>query len=397
MYIAIMVKRIKWLGLYFIILAHAGYSQNMVVNPGFEEVWECPFSMNQLKFTKSWFPFGTADPSPDFFHACCENDLMGVPKNIFGYQESHSGDGYIGMISYLTSKSGRGWRIPENHREFAMVQLSKPLVAGNEYYAEMWVNLADNCEFAINHLGMYFTRDMPTFDWQVMNFKHYKPQVSSPPDLLLDDIEGWTKISGTFIAKGDELALTIGTFYPDSSLRAKKTKRKFSEVRDKRTPKHLQPQIAYYFVDDVLVRPVDPNESILPDPAIAGIDPVDDYFGPAEVGKKFTLQNIYFEFDKATLLRSSYLELNKLLAFLEKYKRVKIEIEGHTDNVGSADYNMKLSKARAKAVVDYLVAKGLSEFRLEYKGLGSSRPIVPNNSPQNQALNRRVEFVILEN
>ncbi|UXX81359.1 OmpA family protein [Reichenbachiella carrageenanivorans] len=138
-------------------------------------------------------------------------------------------------------------------------------------------------------------------------------------------------------------------------------------------------------------------ESIYPDPQISITEPEDDYFGPAEVGKKFTLQNIYFEFDQATLLRSSYLELNKLLTYLEKHRRVKIEIEGHTDNVGSREYNLLLSEARAKAVVDYLVAKGLNEFRLEYKGYGSNQPIVPNNSPQNQALNRRVEFLILEN
>ncbi|WP_317624043.1 OmpA family protein [Reichenbachiella carrageenanivorans] len=385
------------MGALWLLLIVSAQGQNMVINSGFEEIWECPFTMNQLKFTKSWFPFGTADPSPDFFHSCCINDFMGTPENVFGEQPAHGGEAYIGLISYLTSKSGRGWHVPENHREYAMIQLTKPLVAGHKYYAEMWVNLADNCEFAINSIGMYFTRDMPNFDWQAMNFNHYKPQITNPKDRMIDDHEGWTKVSGTFTAEGDELALTIGTFAPDSSLKIKKTKRKFSQVRDKRTPKHLQPQIAYYFIDDILVRPVDPMESIYPDPQISITEPEDDYFGPAEVGKKFTLQNIYFEFDQATLLRSSYLELNKLLTYLEKHRRVKIEIEGHTDNVGSREYNLLLSEARAKAVVDYLVAKGLNEFRLEYKGYGSNQPIVPNNSPQNQALNRRVEFLILEN
>ncbi len=397
MYIAFMVRKGILLVISLFSLVLLVQSQNMVVNPGFEEVWECPFTMNQLKFTKSWFPFGTADPSPDYFHSCCKNNLMSVPSNVFGEQLAHGGEGYIGLISYLTSKSGKGWRVPENHREFAMVQLTKSLIKGNEYYAEMWVNLAENCEFAINSLGMYFTRDMPRFDWQVMNFKHYKPQVANPIGRILKDINGWTKISGTFTARGDEMALTIGTFDPDSSLVAKKTKRKFSHIRDERMPKHLQPQISYYFVDDVLVRPVDPNEPISPDPEIKIATPEDDYFGPAEIGKKFTLQNIYFEFDKAALLRSSSLELNKLLSYLEKHRRVKIEIEGHTDNVGSREYNQKLSEARAKAVVEYLVDKGLDEFRLEYKGYGSSRPIVPNSNTQNQALNRRVEFVILEN
>ena len=265
---------------------------NMVSNPSFEDVWEYPFTMNQLKLTKGWFPFGTADPSPDFFHAACFNEAMGIPKNLFGRQMAHSGEAYIGLITYLTSKSGRGWQIPINHREFAMATLSKPLVAGNEYYAEMYVNLADNCEYSIDNIGMYFTQDMPTFDWKVMNFHHYKAQVSSPRGVALNNHEGWTKISGTFVAKGDEMALSIGTFAPDSALKLTKTKRKFSHQRDKRTPKNLQPQIAYYFVDDIVVRPVDPQESIYPpESPIASKDP-DSPFGPIEIGKKVTLQNI---------------------------------------------------------------------------------------------------------
>ncbi|UXP31127.1 OmpA family protein [Reichenbachiella agarivorans] len=387
--------------MYFVLLASyllsaRGYAQNMVINPSFEEIWDCPFSMNQLEYVKSWFPFGTADPSPDFFHGCAKDGFMGIPENMFGQQEAHSGESYIGLICYLTSKSGKGWRVPANHREFVMVQLTKPLVAGHQYYGEFWINLADACEFSINSIGMYFTRDLPHFDWQAMDLGYYKPQINSDPSVSLHDNKGWTKVSGTFTAKGDELALTIGTFRPDSELDPKKTKREFISGRDKNLPKHLQPMISYYFIDDVKVIPLDPNESIFPDPiALAPIE--EEYFGPAEVGNTFTLQNIYFEFEKATLLRSSLLELKRLNTYLEKYPRVKIQVEGHTDNVGSQGFNDQLSTDRAKAVVDYLVANGISKFRLEYKGYGSHRPIVPNDTPQNRALNRRVEFLILEN
>ncbi|MCV9385665.1 OmpA family protein [Reichenbachiella ulvae] len=372
------------------------YGQNMVINPSFEEIWECPYTMDQTKLIKNWFPFGTADPSPDFFHGCAVDGFMGVPHNMFGEQKAKSGEAYVGMICYLTSRSGRGWKVPVNHREYIMVQLTKPLVAGNEYYGEFWVNLADACEFSINNIGMYFTRDMPNFDWQAMEFGYYKAQVQSDPKKQLDDNNGWTKVSGTFVAKGDELALTIGTFKPDSSLTTKKTKRKFITGRDKNLPKHLQPMIAYYFIDDVLVRPVDPNESIFPDPLLAQ-QPVDEeHFGPAEVGKRFTLQNIYFEFEKANLLRSSLLELQRLEDYLVKNPNIKIQIEGHTDNVGSREFNEKLSEKRAKAVVDYLVQHGINEFRLEYVGHGSKYPVVPNDTPENRSLNRRVEFTILE-
>ncbi|MBU2913814.1 MULTISPECIES: OmpA family protein [Reichenbachiella] len=372
------------------------HSQNMVINPSFEEIWDCPYTMDQLKYVKSWFPFGTADPSPDFFHGCASDGFMGVPNNMFGEQTAHSGESYVGMICYLTSRSGRGWKVPANHREYVMVQLTKPLVAGNEYYGEFWVNLVDACEFSINNIGMYFTKDMPNFDWQTMNFHHYKAQINSDPDQQLDDNEEWTKVSGTFTAKGGELALTLGTFLPDSSLETKRTKRKFITGRDKNLPKHLQPMIAYYLIDDIIVRPVDPTEPIFPE--TVAMQPIDiEYYGPAEVGMKFTLQNIYFEFEKATLLRSSLLELNKLKDYLVKHPHIKIQIEGHTDNVGSREINQKLSTERAKSVVEFLIANGISDFRLEYIGHGSSYPIVPNDTPQNRALNRRVEFSILEN
>lgn len=375
------------------------YGQNMVVNPGFEEMKNCPFSMNQLKFTKAWFPFGTADPSPDLFHTCAYGNMVGIPRNIFGTQKPRGGNAYVGLITYLTSKSGKTWKLPANHREFIMVQLTKPLVKGNTYYAEMWVNLAENCEYATNSIGMCFTKDLLHIDWQAMDLGYYQPQVQSHPDTLMLDTEGWMKVSGTFVAKGDELALTIGNFISDKNIEVKKTKRKFPVSKKDKLPKHLQPMISYYFIDDVRVTPVDPNEPIYPEELLVKKDTTElDYFGPAVVGKKFILNNIQFDFDEAVLLESSYEELDRLYDYMVENIRIKIEIEGHTDNLGSDDYNNQLSAQRAKAVSDYLTkTRGINEFRVDFKGFGSSRPIVSNDTPEGQALNRRVEFVIVGN
>jgi len=373
--------------------------QNMVTNPSFEEMKNCPFTMNQLKFTKAWFPFGTADPSPDLFHECSYGTMVGIPINVFGTQKARTGSAYAGLITYLTSKSGKTWKLPANHREFLMVQLTKPLIKGNSYYAEMWVNLAENCEFATNSFSMYFTKDLPHIDWQAMDLGYYKPQIQSHPDSLMEDIDGWMKVSGTFVAKGDELALTIGNFVSDKNLKVKKTKRKFPVSKKDKMPKNLQPMISYYFIDDVKVTPLDPNEPIYPQELLVEKDTSDtDYFGPAHVGKKFILNNIQFDFDQAVLLESSYDELDKLYDYMLENRRIKIEIEGHTDNKGTEEYNLKLSTQRAKAVADYLIkSRGLNEFRVDYKGFGSSSPIVSNETPEGQAINRRVEFVIVEN
>lgn len=114
-----------------------------------------------------------------------------------------------------------------------------------------------------------------------------------------------------------------------------------------------------------------------------------------EVGAKVILKNIFFEFGKSTLKPESYDELDNVIKLLENNETLRIEISGHTDNVGSHSSNQRLSEARAKAVVDYLVKKDISKSRLEYKGYAFDQPIAPNNTEEGRAQNRRVEFKIL--
>ncbi len=114
------------------------------------------------------------------------------------------------------------------------------------------------------------------------------------------------------------------------------------------------------------------------------------------VGKKVVLNNILFETGKSVLTASSYAELNRLFNILNDNPRMRIEISGHTDKTGSEPVNFRLSEARAKAVVEYLVQMGVARSRMEFRGYGSLQPIDDNSTPQGRANNRRVEFKILE-
>jgi outer membrane protein OmpA-like peptidoglycan-associated protein len=113
------------------------------------------------------------------------------------------------------------------------------------------------------------------------------------------------------------------------------------------------------------------------------------------VGTKIVLRNIFFDFDKSTLRPESTNELERLTKLLQDVPTLKIEISGHTDNKGAAEYNQRLSESRAKAVVDYLVSKGIAADRLQFKGYGLTQPMAPNDTDEGRQLNRRTEFKVL--
>ena len=107
-------------------------------------------------------------------------------------------------------------------------------------------------------------------------------------------------------------------------------------------------------------------------------------------------QQIHFEFNKAVIRKESYPILDAVADVLFKNPSIKLEIQGHTDNKGSASYNLKLSDRRAAAVRQHLIGLGIDPNRLVSKGYGMTQPLVPNDTEQNRALNRRVQFIRIE-
>lgn len=107
-----------------------------------------------------------------------------------------------------------------------------------------------------------------------------------------------------------------------------------------------------------------------------------------------TLENVYFDFGKSDVKKESYPELDKIVRLMSENTGIKIEIDAHTDNVGSDDFNLKLSQARAESVLNYLVSNGIYLNRLTAKGYGSTKPLADNNTEQGRQKNRRVEFKI---
>ncbi len=106
-------------------------------------------------------------------------------------------------------------------------------------------------------------------------------------------------------------------------------------------------------------------------------------------------ETIHFETGKAVILPISYSILNAVAEVLKQNPSIKVRIEGHTDSIGSDEFNMRLSQARADSVMKYLISQGIDPARLEAKGYGETLPIADNATPEGRARNRRVEFTII--
>ncbi len=115
----------------------------------------------------------------------------------------------------------------------------------------------------------------------------------------------------------------------------------------------------------------------------------------AEMAKPVILKNVFFETGSAALKNESLTELKRLQKLLEDNPSIKIQINGHTDNVGSEEDNLQLSENRAKAVYDFLVQRNIKADRLKHKGFGETMPIASNESEEGRKENRRTEFILI--
>ncbi len=120
------------------------------------------------------------------------------------------------------------------------------------------------------------------------------------------------------------------------------------------------------------------------------------YLVPIEIGEIARLNNLFFDFNKATLKSESFVELNQLVQLMQQKPTLEIQISGHTDDVGEVPYNLDLSLRRAKTVREYLISKGISASRITFKGYGESKPLAKGTSEESRQLNRRVEFLVVK-
>jgi outer membrane protein OmpA-like peptidoglycan-associated protein len=458
-------KMVSFLALFSVAAICSAQSENLVVNYSFEEYKDCPQTFTPQNRSHKLIPGWTYPTiaTPDYFNKCApvRTEGVSVPKNFAGESQPKSGDAFSGAILSGTD---------DGYREYIQGTLKSPLVAGKKYCVTYWYKLASYSKFAVDQLSMFFSEVEVRNDLMV-NLP-YKPQINNKVGLFLDNIDEWEEICTVYEASGNEQYFIIGNFksYDNTNYVA----------TDKNMKNLMNKEYAYYYFDDIVIRPLDNctdcpcvhhdfeaeiidtnftggfnprtgtvprviNDGYIKVGMVGGtppyhvewsngmqgkvlrnlpagvysytaydafncqakgqvrfkapeilIDKFEEGLQTIEEGGSIVLENIFFEFNKTTLLPESYQELDKIASFVIGNDIKLIEIGGHTDSEGSVTYNQKLSEGRARSVVEYLRSKGVRPERMQAKGYGELKPIDTNMTEEGRAVNRRVEFTLVK-
>lgn len=244
----------------------ATMGQNLVPNPGFEINTGCPAQINQVGLATGW---GSWAVTPDYFHACSNSSSpnYGVPSNVRGYQQPHSGQAYIGLYTFAD-------QFP-NMREFVGSQLSQPLTVGRQYFVSIWVCAVEQflSTHASNKIGFRFS---------TVPFSQANPDTALNnghvfSTAIISDMANWTLFSGTFIADSAYQFIGIGNYFDDANTLVDSSN------------SHPTSNYAYYLIDDICV-----SASSKECNAVTSIDdnapigPMDIYPNPATGQLSFT-------------------------------------------------------------------------------------------------------------
>lgn len=356
-------------------------SQNLINNPSFELTTRNTDSISSFDSNvKFWSTpnFGTTD----LFDLNSSNEQINVPNNYFGKQNVKFGNKYAGFYLYSY----------DNYREYIQGYFKQPLKKGQNYKVSFYISLAESSKYAIKKIGFILSNPrIMTSNWNELSEKKLKnlwlPNSSKytiENKGYYNNSEDWILISKNIIAKGGENFIVIGNF--DKNIKTKK----------KKVNKKAVYGTSYYYIDMVSVEIIEdfPYQKFEKDSLIVQTKIKIPKSNKIEINKKYTLQNINFNFNSIELSETAKNEVKIIYEYLKLNENTKIKIIGHSDNFGNESYNKTLSENRAKAIENYLMELGINKKRIESLGYGSLNPISTNKTKEGRNKNRRVEFKI---
>ncbi|MDC6366726.1 MULTISPECIES: OmpA family protein [Flavobacteriaceae] len=359
----IMRLRFKYIltNLTLILFVTAAGAQNLVRNGGFEDFVECPVKMSNLNRDAEYWNAPTLGTT-DYFNECSKTKL-GIPMNFKGKQEAFEGSAYAGLYLFA----------PKDYREYIQVPLTETLEKGHRYELKLSLSLAEKSDGAVMDLGAVLSEKPLSI--------HTKRQLSNaalasqsikathakqfPANSFYNDKSKWMELSLEIVAKGFESNLVLGNFKSNGGTHY---------LPFKKMPGNPE-GYSYYYIDDISLTYLGPE------------------YKPNEV---YVLNHVNFNFDKFDLQPKAKKNLKSVYQYLKKHPNLQVSISGHTDDLGSDEYNNVLSKQRANTVAKYLMALGLKKKRISSKGYGNKIPLDSTFTDKARRKNRRVEFVMTE-
>jgi OOP family OmpA-OmpF porin len=289
------------------------------------------------------------------------------------------------------------YREKEEYSEYIQGKLINHLTKGQKYCIKISLALPSYSGFSINRIAVLLSPNPVPINESNESF--FLPQVIL--STLAVDNKRFVTLCDYFIAEGGEQFISIGRFTSPDKLKIIR--------RENILKSHFGiDESAYYLIDNVDLHEIKDtmecycknniiqNDTVSSIPSM-GIPMIETDLNKLNLGKSVILKNVNFEFDRYVLLPDADMILKTLLTYLIDNPKIRILISGHTDDLGSDEYNLELSINRAKSVYNWLINNGIESARLKFSGFGKSQPLYNDTTEKSRALNRRVEVKLINN
>ena len=360
--------------------------ENLVPNGSFEngDVKKLKGYGQLEDITTDWFAY--TDAPLDLFSTDVKSEKVSVPANAYGYEDASDGVRYAGFRAYSkTTKLAR---------TYFQVRLTENLKENQMYCVKFDISLSDLSKYAVNGIGAYLSDRKET--QPNLGMVDREPQVMHRTDKVMQMMEGWETVCGTFLGTGQEEYLTIGGFNGTRDIEEEKMK-KPSNIGG------VQTMHAYYYLDNISVVPVDAksqcncsrSSDAAPDLVYGGPSLPDD-LSKREIVERSA---VYYAFVNRTFTEGGKAALDRIAAILKANPSWTLEVIGHCDNdeVNEGKLNPRFAEVgrkRAEQVKRYLTSQGVSEGSIVVTGMENADPASTKATDIARAKNRRVTFRI---
>ena len=373
--------------------------ENLVPNGSFESIGKKPKRLGSIESATGWVsPTGVRS---DLFVDTKLEDLS-VPDNAFGRETAHEGENYAGIVGF-----SYGDKMP---RSYVMTKLDSPLKKGMTYCVKMYVSLSEASKYASNNVGIHFSKKALGTDSKVSMILEPSVVHRQNEYETMSARFNWTEVCGVFVSEGNEKYIAIGNFNSNEETRYERMK-KDNGTKD---IKVQQVVAAYYYIDDVSVRLLDPEKGQKCDCA-SGDEGVaysnmiyQKVFNETEKTtpkERVEMQQVYFAFGKQSITPEGERSLNVIAEYMKANPSAKIQIKAHCNSLENEvaeenDIYADMDNQRLGSIMKFLMEKGVEEGRIVPTRKRDESPNVDEHSDLDddetkQAKNRRVTFVLL--